>query len=302
MNLDLLLNPPEGTDEVGQRVIPMPFSDPPAAADMTSNPSHAHMGHHSPEQPVATFLSPSLEVQQEWMRQIVNDTDLYGNLPPFADTKTRMRIRMAAKISELIGRIPAQPPIRVQVEQETDLQAWPTQRKYKDTPSFLEYRRQLNTGSSYANALSANALRSLPSFTPSSSYQTAHTSPSSTGSRSAGFCETDIGLFVYDLLSATINGTLELKKLKKKEVQGTPLAYPPYPPDSIPLSPVKELAAEDQTYIMRGLAQAIWYGCVEQEMMSSDNHLPPVLVGYLVNQYFVRILVLENTIYIEAGE
>jgi hypothetical protein len=265
----------------------------------------------------ATAPSPEdpfpLEAQEAWLEEVINDPGLNGRKLAFQDREPAMRANLSEKIARLVS-----PPI-VEVEQEMDLRTVPTKRKYKHTESFQEYRRHLNSGpafsvsstsSSYHTAVDTSpvpeitaALRSLPSFRSSaSSYYTARTSrtPSTTGSRSDGPCITDINLLVPSAEQTIINGTLELKKLKRKDVKGTPLDYPPNVGDPLPPA-VRELPEATQTYVKRGLAQGIWYGAIEQEMMRSngDYRLPPVLVGYIVNQFFVRILLLDDTIYIE---
>jgi hypothetical protein len=264
----------------------------------------------------ATAPSPEdpfpLETRQAWLEELTNDPELNGREADFLDREPVMRVNLGQKIAQLV-RSP------IKVVQEMDLRILPTKRKYKHTVSFQEYRRHLNSGPAFSVSSSSSpyhtaadtspvpeitaALRSLPSFRSSaSSYHTARTSrtPSTTGSRSDGPCITDINLLVPSAEQTIITGTLELKKLKRKEVEGTPLDYPPNVGDPLPPA-VRELPEATQTLIKRVLAQGIWYGAIEQEMMRSngDYRLPPVLVGYVVNQFFVRILLLDDTIYIE---
>jgi hypothetical protein len=183
-----------------------------------------------------------------------------------------------------------------------DLRTVPTKRRYRHTETFREYRRQLHSAPTFLG----KEFTAVFSPSPESSLDGTVRGTDSVGteSHSAGPCTIDIGLFIPNAEHTPIKGTLELKKLKRKDVEGTPLDYPRGASDPLPPI-VRELSPATQTYIKQGLAQGIWYGAIEQEMMRSngDPRVPPVLVGYLVNQFFVRILLLVDTIYIEgAGE
>ena len=242
----------------------------------------------SPEDPF-----PFDAAQEAWLEQVTNDPELYGRDFAFLDTKLAMRTNLGQKIAQLV-RSP------IEVEQQMDLRTVPTKRRYRHTETFQEYRRHLNSAPTFLGKEFTAVFP--PSPTSSLDHTVCGTNSVGTGSHSAGPCTIDIGLFIPDAEQTTINGTLELKKLKRKDVEGTPLDYPPGVSDPLPPI-VRELPQATQISIKQGLARGIWYGAIEQEMMRShgDPRVPPVLVGYLVNQFFVRILLLEDTIYIEGA-
>jgi hypothetical protein len=96
----------------------------------------------------------------------------------------------------------------------------------------------------------------------------------------------------------SINGTIELKNLKEDGVEGTPLETPPFSPGSTASAMLSE---KQQSYVKEGAAQTIWYGALEQEMMvDGDGPLPTVIIAYQVNQYFLRILLLGESILVES--
>jgi hypothetical protein len=240
-------------------------------------------------------LFPFDAAQEAWLEQVTNDPGLNGREFDFLDREPVMRVNLGQKIARLV-RSP------IKVVQEMDLRTVPTKRRYRHTETFREYRRQLHSAPTFLG----KEFTAVFSPSPESSLDGTVRGTDSVGteSHSAGPCTIDIGLFIPNAEHTPIKGTLELKKLKRKDVEGTPLDYPRGAGDPLPPI-VRELSPATQTYIKQGLAQGIWYGAIEQEMMRSngDPRVPPVLVGYLVNQFFVRILLLVDTIYIEgAGE
>lgn len=281
MNVSDLLNPADGSD--GE--IRHPGN---VEIDIVSRSFQATVP--SPED-----LFPFDAAQEAWLGQVTNDPGLNGREFAFLDREPVMRVNLGQKIARLV-RSP------IEVEQQMDLRTVPTKRRYRHTETFREYRRQLHSAPTFLGDEFTAVFP--PSPTSSLDHTVRGTDSVGTDIHSAGPYTIDIGLFIPDAKQTTINGTLELKKLKRKDVEGTPLGYPPGVGDPLPPI-VKELCPATQTYIKQGLARGIWYGAIEQEMMRSngDPRVPPVLVGYLVNQFYVRILLLVDTIYIEgAGE
>jgi hypothetical protein len=285
MNVSDLLNPTDEPKTDGG--IRHPGNN--VEIDMTSKSFRATVPSPSPS---SEDLFPFDAAQEAWLEQVTNDPELYGRLPAFLDRESSMRVNLGQKIARLV-RSP------IEVLQEMDLRIVPTKRRYRHTETFREYRRQLHSAPTFLGDEFTAVFP--PSPTSSLDHTARGTDSVGTDIHSAGPSTIDIGLFIPDAKQTTLNGTLELKKLKRKDVEGTPLDYPPGVGDPLPLILRRELSPATQTYIKQGLARGIWYGAIEQEMMRSngDPRVPPVLVGYLVNQFFVRILLLEDTIYIE---
>jgi hypothetical protein len=278
------------------------------------NPEHPATALPFVTMPTLSSNIPSLAEQEAWHYQIVGDSELYGLVEIGRQNERTLRAGMKRHIEQFLSRCSQlDPSIRIKVDQEVDLRSHLLKTNYKDTPSFKAYRNYLNP------TISSHLFPLPPVSVGSGSTTTFYTAPlaatsaaqvSSTPSRSSGACLVDLTMYGSQHTERlpkikSINGTIELKNLKEDAVEGTPLETPPFSPGSTASAmhkpATKELSEKQQSYVKEGAAQTIWYGALEQEMMvDGDGPLPTVIIAYQVNQYFLRILLLGESILVES--
>jgi hypothetical protein len=150
MDISRLVHPGHDTDDVvDSRDIRATAPSPELLAAATST----LLQHDSPV-PMPTFSPtiPSLQDQEAWLDRVTNDPELYGITAVEDEDEVSLRQKILQYMDQLVLQCRQPRPVSIKVLPERDLRVYTFKVKYKETASFLEYRRRLNLGSSFQTA------------------------------------------------------------------------------------------------------------------------------------------------------
>lgn len=262
------------------------------------------LNHDSPVSPIDHHLiSPSY--RQVLLESLINDpylTYVYrGALPNEEDYSGKLGEKLAQLLN---GR--SHDSVQLELKRQIDLRMLKrVKTSYEDTLSVGRYRQ----------ALQAMA---RSSFTRSMSSPSRGTGLAGGSEKQFGPCKCDViflgsQAFVPirtrpsedEAVTLAANGPIEIKDIPTTKLHNTCLAMPYH---EITRRPLRSLSAESKWTIRRGMAQAMWYGLILQEMAVENGDatpladFPPVLVCFYVSGWFVRMFFRGGTIFVERPE